>query len=103
MITPWTYGGWLALTLILEVGIGALAARGLGPRRVQGLLAVNLLSHPLATAAFIEGVPWGLVEGIVAVGEGALLAWGLRAPWLRAMAAACALNGVTAALGAALG
>ncbi|MCB9883764.1 MAG: hypothetical protein H6832_02105 [Planctomycetes bacterium] len=49
------YTPWLALTLALEGAVVALLIRGEGRRRaLQACIAINLLTHPIATLAVLE-------------------------------------------------
>ena len=77
------------------------------------VFGVNAVSHPIAWwlcsfrwAATSPGLQWSAVELGVALLEGVLLAWGLRAPTPAAdrafagtLALSFAMNGVTAAIG----
>ncbi|MCA8970166.1 MAG: hypothetical protein KDC95_10295 [Planctomycetes bacterium] len=66
------YTPWLALTLALECAVVALLIRGAGRQRaLRACIAINLLTHPIATLAVLEAgfnvVPVELVVIVVEV------------------------------------
>jgi hypothetical protein len=98
------YLAWLGATLALEVPLAALlAGRGRRADTWRAALALNLLTHPAATAAiWLAGAPWLPTELAVAAVEAAGLRGLTSLGRARALGIALAANAVSALAGLAL-
>ncbi len=111
-MTFWSDPAWWGLVLTVAVEV-AVALAWLGSRSVSeggahrwelagSILAVNLMSHPVAFMTHASGAAWVTVElGVIAFEAAALrvlLGLGAR----RALGLSTVLNAVTAALGAGI-
>ena len=90
----------LALTLAVELAVVAAFA-GRGRRRFVLLVAllVNLFTHPLACAAYWDGIAsFTTIEILVVAAETIGYRFAARLDWRRAAALAVGANTVTAAM-----
>ena len=99
-----TYLALLGATLALELPLAtALAGAGRRAEVARAALALNLLTHPVATAAaWLAGAPWIPVELAVTIAEAAGLRGLTRLGSARALGIALATNGVSALAALAL-
>ncbi len=94
---------FLALTIAIELPVAiALLRRHIPWKRVAiVVVCVNMITHPIGWYVISAGGSWGAVEIGVTIFE-ALVFAGMFSSRLRAVIAACVMNGISAALGALL-
>lgn len=93
-----------SLLLALTVAVEAALACASPARRdvVPAALALNLISHPIAVAAMLQGASFWLVELAVILAEFAGYRLLARVSWRHALGLSALCNGATIALSLAI-
>lgn len=89
-----SYLPWLLMTLIVEAAV-VLAFPGGRRSQVLASVAINLVTHPIATLAYVEGAPLELIEIGVWLAECAGYLILLGGGWRRSVMLATFANGAT--------